>query len=172
MIPFRAVVFDRDGVLTRFDFSPLTQLLEEIPGASFEALWRQWHDYYANRPLPKTRIEELRFLSAFWDTVAVSWNLDHAMHARLLAFDYTQTILAFDDAREALSEARIRGLRVGVLSNFPLVSLEESLISTGLADLVDVAIPRIEPYGIVSTTSTCKQYKTSHECSSPLREHG
>jgi putative hydrolase of the HAD superfamily len=140
MTSFRAVVFDRDGVLTRFDFTPLVQLLSEIPGASFEALWRLWHDYYENRPLPRTRAEEQQFLAAFWDTVATAWALEPAMHTRLVSFDYTRTILAFDDARKALTEARKRGLRVGVLSNFPLVSLEESLVSTGLADLVDVAI--------------------------------
>lgn len=140
MTPLRAVVFDRDGVLTRFDFAPLYALLAEIPGASFRELWRLWHEYYESRPLPKSHSEEGLFLSNFWETVAAHWDLDAATQRRLESFDYTRTILAFDDARGALAEAQSRGLKVGVLSNFPLVSLEESLIATGLADLVDVAI--------------------------------
>ena len=57
----------------------------------------------------------------------------------LLAFDYTAYMKPFQDARAAMEHVRQQQLKVGVLSNFALASLEASLEAIGLLDLVDCA---------------------------------
>lgn len=135
----RAVIFDRDGVLTRFDFASVETLLAAVAPGRFSELWERWHAYYGSTELPRSPDEEQPYLERFWDSVCTAWSLDDDSRRRLHAFDYRQTIHPFSDARPTLAAARAKGLRVGVLSNFPLVGLEASLVSTGLRDLVDVA---------------------------------
>jgi putative hydrolase of the HAD superfamily len=137
----RAVIFDRDGVLTHFDFAPVHALFATEPSASFRAMWDRWSGWYPHQSPPRSAIEEREMLGRFWDLFCDERALSPAFRQALHGFDYTRTIRAFDDARPALERARARGLRVGVLSNFPLASLEESLRATGLASLVDVAAP-------------------------------
>lgn len=134
----RALVFDRDGVLTHFDFAPLMALFEGVPKASFEALWRAWQAHTRLAPPPRRASAESGYVAAFWRTVREAWELDDALEARLNRFDYTTAIRAFDDARPTLERARERGLRIAVLSNFPFVGLQASLRAAGLLDLVDV----------------------------------
>ena len=59
---------------------------------------------------------------------------------RLYQFDYTTVIQPYPDARPALLAARQRDLRIGVLSNFELASIDASLESAGLSDLIDCAL--------------------------------
>ena len=137
----RAVIFDRDGVLTHFDFAPVEALVAGVSGPRpfLEELWERWHVYYTTHALPRTLEDEAAYIARFWDEVSTSVGLDDALRQRLRDFDYRETIRPFPDARPALLAAKEKGLRVGVLSNFPLVGLEASLVSTGLNDLVDVS---------------------------------
>jgi len=135
----RAVVFDRDGVLTHFDVSLLRAFFEPLvplPLAEIAARWQGWCERGA---CPRTLAEESGFWAGFWDGLASELGLPPATRDRLHAFDYTASIRAFPESRAALARARARGLRVGVLSNFPLASLDASLHAAGLADLIDVA---------------------------------
>ncbi len=90
--------------------------------------------------MPTTIEMEREFLSRFWDDVGEIWSLTTESRARLHAFDYTTMIRAFDDSRPALIALRRAGLRIGVLSNFPMPSIHASLVAAGLADLIDVAV--------------------------------
>ena len=65
----RALVFDRDGVLTHFDFAPLMALFEGVPKASFEALWRAWQAHTRLAPPPRRASAESGYVAAFWRTV-------------------------------------------------------------------------------------------------------
>lgn len=156
----RAVIFDRDGVLTRFDFASLMRMLEGVPGASFASLWQLWQAHVDGAPPPRasTAGTESEYVAAFWRKVAAAWRLDAALEQRLNRFDTTSAIVAFDDAAPALARARARGLRVAVLSNFPFLGLDASLRATGLRDLVDVtfaagvaSIPKPHPQAYLRT---------------------
>jgi putative hydrolase of the HAD superfamily len=134
----RALIFDRDGVLTRFDFAPLMRLFEGVPRASFESLWRAWQTHVRLAPPPRRVDSEALYIAAFWRTMRESWSLDARLEEQLNAFDYATAIRPFDDARPALEAARAAGMRIAVVSNFPFVGLDASLRAAGLADLVDV----------------------------------
>jgi len=134
----RAVIFDRDGVLTHFDFAPVRALLGDLHFPLSEARER-WHGFCARNPPPSSEEAERRLLAGFWGEVADHLGLGSDWRARFAAFDYTSTLRPFADARPALTAVRRRGLHVGVLSNFPMASLRASLATVGLLDLVDVA---------------------------------
>jgi HAD superfamily hydrolase (TIGR01509 family) len=134
----RAAIFDRDGVLTHFDLPMLREVLHPLIPLALEQIavrWQRW----CERGGPRSAAEEVVFWTAFWDSICDELRLEDWRRDRLHAFDYTLAIRAFPDARPSLLFARSRGLKVGVLSNFPLVSLDASLAAAGLADAIDVA---------------------------------
>lgn len=138
-MPLRAVIFDRDGVLTYFDVGPAVSLIGSFPGIQFDRLRQRWTAWCASHETPTTTEKERDFLAKFWDDVGEAWSLGTEVRALLHAFDYTTMIRAFDDSRPALIALRRRGLRIGVLSNFPMPSIDASLEAAGLADLIDGA---------------------------------
>lgn len=134
----QAAIFDRDGVLTRFDFAPLQARLA-AHGLSLESMMGAWEPWYRSQTLPKNRQEESQFIEAFLDSYCKSHDLSADARDELISFDYAALVRPFADARPALAWARACGLRTAVLSNFPLVRLDESLVAAGLRDLVDAA---------------------------------
>jgi len=135
----RAVIFDRDGVLTHFDVPMLRGFFEPLVPLRLDELAARWQAWCAIGASPRTLAEESAFWGAFWDRLANELCLSEGVRERLCAFDYTVSLRAFPEARAALEEARSRGLKIGVLSNFPLASLNASLRSVGLSPLIDVA---------------------------------
>ena len=107
-----------------------------MPIEELERLWWQWRN---PAEAPSTLNEEQLLFGGFWDTLADELALSPEQRARLHQFDYTTVVRAYPDARPALLAARQRGLKIGVLSNFELASLDASLESAGLSDLIDVA---------------------------------
>ncbi|NUP12831.1 MAG: HAD family hydrolase [Polyangiaceae bacterium] len=134
--PVRAVIFDRDGVLVRFDLEFLRAFFEPLLPIPLSALSNHWRTWCAQRRGPQTLDEERAFWSGFWDMVFGVVELDDDVRRRLRAFDYATALIPFSDAEPALRLAHSMGLRVGVLSNFPLSSLEQSLEHVGLARFI------------------------------------
>lgn len=139
MRPIEALVFDRDGVLTDFDFAPAVAYLHPLIPLGMEELAARWEAWGATQGFPRSLAEEATFFHGYWNAIADEVGASPAVRARLLAFDYTTCMRAYPDARPALAWARAQGCRIGVLSNFSLASLEPSLVAAGLGDLVDVA---------------------------------
>ena len=137
--PIRALIFDRDGVLTHFDLPLLRAFFEPLVPLPLDQIAARWQGWCELGAVPRTLGEEARFWAEFWDRLARELSLEPPVRDRLRAFDYTASIRAFPESRSALLGARGRGLRIGVLSNFPLASLDASLAAAGLADLVHVA---------------------------------
>jgi putative hydrolase of the HAD superfamily len=135
----RAAIFDRDGVLTHFDLPMLRAFFEPLVPLRLDDLAARWQTWCEAGPSPRTLSDESAFWGAFWDRLANELHLSAQVRDQLRAFDYTATLRAFPEARTALEEARSRGLKIGVLSNFPLASLHASLRSAGLSPLIDVA---------------------------------
>lgn len=140
MMSYEAAIFDRDGVLIRFniprataDFGPL------LPFGIFE-LGQWWERWGKQAGFPKTIEEEQRFFSGFWDHLSDELKLSDSIRTQLHGIDYTDYLVPYEDAYPALSYARSRGLKIGVLSNFGLASLQHSLDIVGLSPLIDVAI--------------------------------
>jgi putative hydrolase of the HAD superfamily len=135
----RAAIFDRDGVLTHFDVPMLRAFFEPLVPLGLDELAARWQAWCEMGTSPRRLAEETAFWGVFWDRLASELQLSAGARERLRAFDYTTSLRAFPEARAALQEARSHGLKIGVLSNFPLASLDASLRSVGLSPLVDVA---------------------------------
>lgn len=139
MEPFEAVVFDRDGVLTYFAEDDIYAFFASRLPISVAALARRWEAWGAHVGFPRSVDAESSFFRGFWNSLADDLQLAPAIRAELLTLNYTRFIRPFADARPALVAARTAGIQIGVLSNFSLASLSESLQVVGLADLVDIA---------------------------------
>jgi putative hydrolase of the HAD superfamily len=135
----RAVVFDRDGVLTGFDLEKATRFFGPRVPLSLQAIAARWDAWGKRVGFPRTLAEEATFFRSFWDILCDELALDPGVRADLHRFDYTSCLLSFPDVRPALQVARAAGMRIGVLSNFSLASLDASLAATGLAEWVDAA---------------------------------
>jgi putative hydrolase of the HAD superfamily len=134
----RAVLFDRDGVLTYFEFAPLRSFLADL-GLEFAAVREAWEGWYRARPLPSTQSAERAFIGEFLAGYCAERGASDLVRRRVEAYDYATMVRPFSDARPALERARAMELRTGVLSNFPLLRLEDSLRAAALFDLLDGA---------------------------------
>jgi putative hydrolase of the HAD superfamily len=136
----RAAIFDRDGVLTTFDVFAATAYFRPFLPISVMELagrWQLWGNQYG---FPRSLAEESTFFTRFWDAVADDLALTPAARAQLHATDYATFVTPFPEVVAALQWLRAQGVRIGVLSNFSLASLDRSLEAAGLAPLIDVAV--------------------------------
>jgi putative hydrolase of the HAD superfamily len=137
--PLRGVIFDRDGVLTHFDYAIGIELFRGVPEFRLEDALARWERWYRAAEPARDEEAERRVLVGFLAQLCDEWGVDPIVRDRILAFDYLRMIRAYPDARRALLAARKRGLRVGILSNFPLASLPASLRAAGFEGLFDAA---------------------------------
>lgn len=136
---YTAVIFDRDGVLTDFDLVGASAYFEALLPISIADMGQKWSQLGQKIGFPRTNEEESRFWRAFWQTLVEQYDLPPATQEKLYQVDYKSFIHPFADARPALTAVRQKGLPTGVLSNFSLASLPDSLTAVGLIDLIDVA---------------------------------
>lgn len=106
------------------------------------SLWEisaRWEDWGSRHGFPRNVDEETVFFEGFWNALADEFSLDAAIRHELHQFDYTSYLAPYPDVLPALQALHAANLRIGVLSNFALASLERSLEVTGLAGWIDVA---------------------------------
>lgn len=139
MMKFTAVIFDRDGVLTDFDLGGAAAYFESLLPLSVPELAERWQQWGVQVGFPRSTAEEAAFWQGFWRGLAEELALPPAVQMQLQQVEYTRFMRPFPDARAALLTARRHGLQTGVLSNFTLASLVDSLTAVGLADLIDEA---------------------------------
>lgn len=135
----RALIFDRDGVLTYFELAEAAAFFRPLLPISIWEMAQEWQAFGEERGFPTSVEDERRFFAAFWEQERARHDLSPAQYEALLALDYTRFIRPFADAAAALRQARQAGYRIGVLSNFSLASLDASLRAAGLAQSVDAA---------------------------------
>ncbi|MBN1873825.1 MAG: HAD-IA family hydrolase [Anaerolineae bacterium] len=139
MMAIRAVIFDRDGVLTYFDMKTVVKELGALLPISIEALTQRWWQWSDAHPLPNNVTQEHVLFSGFWNHLSHELELTQEQREYLHQFNYNIIFQPFPDARPAMIEIKQQGLSIGVLSNFELASIDDSLVAAGLSDLVDVA---------------------------------
>lgn len=132
----RAVVFDRDRTLLFFDRQAVARLerqvserAPQIPPGAASAHWLGWPG-----PWPRAVDEEPAFWSAFWRALAARHGLDAAAARRLedIGDFYHTCFVAFEDAAGCIGELRALGLRLAILTNFELPSIDRTLRHAGL----------------------------------------
>lgn len=135
----RAVIFDRDGVLTHFDMPKAIEFFQPLIPLNIKELGERWTQWGDKVGFPNSLDQEKQFWLGFWQSLVNEFDLPPNVHQQLNNFDYTSIVVAFEDALPSLSAIRQQKLKIGVLSNFTLASLEASLDTAGLLSLVDVA---------------------------------
>ena len=135
----RALIFDRDGVLTYFELAEAAAFFRPLLPISIWEMAQEWQAFGEERGFPMSVEDERHFFAAFWEQERARHDLAPAQYEALLALDYTRFIRPVADAAAALRQARQAGYRIGVLSNFSLACLDASLRAAGLAQSVDAA---------------------------------
>jgi putative hydrolase of the HAD superfamily len=136
----KAAIFDRNNVLIEYDFEYAQNYLEPLLPISIFELGDRWQAWGETMGFPADAASEKQFWGGFWDQVSDEYNLSSKARDKLHAFRYVDVLRPFSDARPTLQALRAQGLQIGVLSNFPLATIESSLEAVNLLDLVDVAM--------------------------------
>lgn len=135
-----AVVFDRDGVLTSFDWTRAEEDVRRITGLPLEEIERRWGGWLNGLTIDDAFVET-QPISEFLSSLARELELGSKARDELVRLDYMAFAQGYPDARPALEEARRRGLKVGVLTNNSLLVSARSLLQcAALHDLVDVVL--------------------------------
>jgi putative hydrolase of the HAD superfamily len=139
MMNYTAVIFDRDGVLTDFDLASAAAYFETLLPLSVDELAIRWQQWGEKAGFPTNLVEEKAFWQSFWQELASDLGLPAAAQHQLQQVEYTRFLRPFPEAYQSLLAVRHSGRKTGVLSNFTLASLPDSLAAVGLADLIDKA---------------------------------
>ena len=130
----QAVLFDRDGVLTYFDLDEAIAFFRPLLPISLLEIAARWQAFGDLNGFPRNLAEEKLFFANFWEQLADEFRLTQGQRTVLGRLDYTRFIVPYPEVRSVLNELNTSSLRLGVLSNFSLASLEQSLVTTGLAN--------------------------------------
>ena len=136
----RAAIFDRDGVLTTFDVVAATNYFRHLLPISVMELAGRWQLWGNQHGFPHSLAEESAFFVRFWDTIADELALAPEVRAQLHTTDYATFVTPFPEVAAMLQWLQAQGVKIGVLSNFSLASLDRSLEAAGLAHWIDAAV--------------------------------
>ena len=136
----KAAIFDRNNVLIEYDFTYAKNYFEPLLPISIFELGDRWQAWGETTGFPADAAAEKQFWSGFWERIGEEYELGTAVCRQLHAFRYVDVLKPFADARPTLQALREKGLQIGVLSNFPLATIESSLEAVNQLDLVDVAL--------------------------------
>ena len=181
-----AVLFDRDGVLTFFDTEAATTFFRPLLPLSLFELAGRWQVYGETVGFPRNLAEERTFFAGFWTLISKEFSLSPDQAAVLAQLDYTRFIVPYPEVCDVLGRLHAAGIRLGVLSNFSLASIEQSLISTGLAHfftvicastVIGVAKPLPRAYeiavqGLQVDPRRCLYFDDEPECVAGARQLG
>ena len=135
-VQIKAIIFERDNTLLHFDTaaiatleSRIAQASPDIPRGAAVGSWLSWDGGW-----PRTASEEPAFWEAFWGQFALQYQLPAAAATdiREIGAFYHTCFRAFPDARDCLRTLRANGMRLAVLTNFELPSVDLTLRSAGL----------------------------------------
>ncbi|MFI6094865.1 HAD family hydrolase [Lentzea sp. NPDC051213] len=146
----RAVVFDRDGTLLRYDEEwLLAQLQQAWPPLTLEVLNSHWGRHA--HLMPATPEGEPEFWLTLWTlfVAAHGGTAADAEELARLAGGYHGAFHPYADTHDCLNWLRGRGIRLSVLTNHPMVSVAATLrnanVDPGWFDALINAYPRSKP---------------------------
>lgn len=140
MSQIKAVIFDRDGVLADFNWKKAKTFYSRyLPSLSIEELSEIWQKWGEENGFPATLAEEDKLLGAFWQYIGREFLLPRKSVDALVASKYTDYLLLFPEVAAILEGLKSQNIKVGVLSNFELASIEGSLEALDILQYVDVA---------------------------------
>jgi putative hydrolase of the HAD superfamily len=132
-----AIIFDRDHTLLAFDPARVEAIVAHVhaiaPLAPAGAAMEHWANWPG--PWPQQPADEDAFWDTFWRTFAQRHSLNEAQHARLCAEIgpiYHTVFSAYPDSMPCLQELRAADLRLAVLTNFELPSVDRTLRHAGI----------------------------------------
>jgi putative hydrolase of the HAD superfamily len=134
-----AVLFDRDGVLTYFDVDAAMAFFRPLLPISLAEIAGRWQVLGGAVGFPRRLGEERLFWACFWDQLSDEFLLTAEQRAALGSLDYTRFVVPYPEVGLILEQLRANKLRLGVLSNFSLASLKQSLVTANLAEYFDIA---------------------------------
>src|SRR5690349_9954799 len=132
----KAVIFDRDNTLMRFDTVAAAAIEARIaaiaPTLPPGAVGRHWLDWPG--PWPRAIEQEPAFWQVFWRKLASQYQLPDDTIAALLEIGafYHTCFTAFPDTLACLTTLRSCGMRLAILTNFELPSIHLTLQNAGL----------------------------------------
>lgn len=136
----QAVIFDRDHTLLYFDQAQLDALeaqvgaiAPELPPHAAVRAWSSWPG-----PWPQHRDDEPAFWADFWSRLGRSHTLSPSQIDRLVAEIgpiYHTSFAAYADAAPVVRALRAGGLRLAILTNYELPSVDRTLAYAGVDPL-------------------------------------
>lgn len=131
-----AVIFDRDHTLLRFDREAvqaieqqISRIVPGIPAGAAATHWLSWAG-----PWPTTPADEGQFWERFWQSLGRRYQVSKLQLAQLeqLGGFYHTCFTAYPDARPCVEALYNQGIRLAVLTNFELPSVDRTLEHAGL----------------------------------------
>jgi putative hydrolase of the HAD superfamily len=132
----RAVIFDRDNTLLSFDDRATAQiearvqsLAPELPATAMEDVWNTWQG-----PWPRHTDDEPSFWQAFCGVLIERHGLvaERAPALCQILALYHTTFAIYGDVNACLQTLHRAGLRLGILTNFELPSIDRTLVHAGI----------------------------------------
>ncbi len=134
---FSAIIFDRDGVLSDFNFELIQEHFSKLlPVSAFE-IANDWMDWGTQIGFPTSVSEEVQFFAGFWEYIAQKYSLNDKTRTILKATDYSIYISAYPEVHNTVKQLSEAGFKIGCLSDFSLASLDKSLSSLGILQYID-----------------------------------
>ncbi|MBX0327310.1 HAD-IA family hydrolase [Oscillochloris sp. ZM17-4] len=137
IMQIQAVIFDRDLTLLYFDPAQLAAVEEqmaaiapELPQHAAVRAWTSWPG-----PWPQHRDDEPAFWADFWASLGHTHGLQPAQIVRLtveVGAIYHTTFGAYPDAAPTVRSLRSGGLRLAILTNYELPSVDRTLANAGI----------------------------------------
>lgn len=133
---FKAIIFDRDNTLLRLDRVHVAQfeqrvhaIAEQLPPGAAVQHWMSWDAGW-----PRTAADEDRFWQAFWSTLGTRYGLLATQIEQLqeLGAFYHTVFVAYPDTVPCLTKLHSSGIRLAILTNFDLPSVDRTLHHAGL----------------------------------------
>jgi putative hydrolase of the HAD superfamily len=133
---YEAIIFDRDGTLLQIEperAATLTarciQAAPQLSPTALTACWQGWPG-----PWPAAVDDEPAFWVDFWAALVPTHNLtpEQCQALATIAADYHTMFVAYPDAAPLVRQIRAHGLRLAVLTNFDLPSVDRTLQIAGL----------------------------------------
>jgi len=132
----QAVLFDRDNTLLHFDTAAIDALeariaraAPHVPHGAAVACWLSWSGGW-----PRSPADEAAFWLDFWGEFAMRYQLSSAAaaHIQQIGAFYHTCFRAFSDTLDCLQALRSRSIRLAVLTNFELPSVDLTFQHVGI----------------------------------------